>query len=50
MQYFIKGNVIHTYPPAKGCPAKHTQEQIRDTILHCVEQCVYCMHVWPGKE
>lgn len=50
MQYFIKGNTIHTYPPAEGCPAKYAGEQIRDTILRGFEQCVYCTHVWPGKE
>ncbi|MBU5614228.1 hypothetical protein [Geomonas azotofigens] len=50
MLYFIKHNTIHTYPVAKGCAAVREQEQLRDTVPYEVQECPYCMKVWPGKK
>jgi len=49
MLYFIKDNTVHQYPVAKGCTAVYQQEQLRDTVIHGVEECPYCMREWPAK-
>ena len=49
MLYFIQKETIHLYPVAKGCPAVHRLEPLRDTILRGVTQCPYCMRGWPGE-
>ena len=48
--FFIKNNTIHRYPLPQRCPARYEGEQLRDTILHGTEECVYCMHRWPEDE
>lgn len=50
MLYFIKEKTIHTYPVGLGCGALYEQEQLRDTVPRDVEECPYCMKVWPGKK
>lgn len=49
MLYFIKQNTIHTYPVKNGCTAVYELEQLRDTIPRDVQQCPYCMKLWPGR-
>ncbi len=48
MLYFVKENKLHQYPVPKRCKEVYTKEQLRDTIPHGVEECVYCMGTWPG--
>lgn len=50
MIYFIKQNTVHTYPVAKRCSAVYQQEQLRDVILRGIDECPYCMRVWPDKQ
>lgn len=50
MLYFIKQNTIHTHPVAKRCTAKYEREQLRDTVPRSVQECPYCMKVWPGMK
>lgn len=50
MMYFIKENVIHTFPVSKRCNVRREKEQLRDTIPYGVEECVFCMHRWPEDE
>lgn len=50
MLYFIKQNTIHTYPVAKRCTAAYEREQLRDTVPYQVQECPYCMRVWPGEK
>ena len=50
MLYFIKENRIHKYPVPPRCAAKYEQEQLRDTIPHAAEECLYCMRRWPGDD
>ncbi len=50
MLYFVKENRLHRYPTPKRCKVKYENEQLRDTIPHAVEECLYCMRRWPGDE
>ena len=50
MLYFIKQNIIHTHPVAKGCKALYEREQLRYTVPRSVQECPYCMNVWPGRK
>jgi hypothetical protein len=50
MLYFVKQGQIHRYPVSKRCGARHELEPLRDTILRGVDECVYCMHRWPGDK
>ncbi|HJV65274.1 MAG TPA: hypothetical protein VJ550_06050 [Geomonas sp.] len=50
MLYFIKENTVHQYPVAKGCAAVYQDEQLRDTIIHGVKECPYCMREWPANK
>jgi hypothetical protein len=52
MYYFIKEstNTIHQYPVPKRCSAVYEREQLRDTIVHGVNECPYCMREWPDKK
>lgn len=52
MYYFIKDetNTIHQYPVPKRCTAVYEREQLRDTIIHGVNECPYCMREWPDKK
>jgi hypothetical protein len=50
MLYFVKDNKIHSYPVPKRCTATYDREQLRDTITHDAEACVYCLGTWPGEE
>jgi len=50
MLYFIKQNTIHTYPVAKRCTAAYEREQLRDTVPYQVQECPYCMKLWPGEK
>ncbi|MBI2354945.1 MAG: hypothetical protein HYV06_07945 [Deltaproteobacteria bacterium] len=49
MLYFVKNSRLHRYPLPKRCSATYEHEQLRDSVPHGVEQCVYCMRVWPGE-
>ncbi len=50
MLYFVKENTVHKFPTPKRCGVIRQKEQLRDTIPHGVEECVYCMRRWPGDE
>jgi hypothetical protein len=50
MYYFVKDSRLHRYPVPRRCSVSHGEETLRDTIPHDVEQCVYCLHYWPGDE
>lgn len=50
MLYFVKNNKLHRYPVPKRCETIYKNEQLRDTIPHNVEECLYCMRRWPGDE
>ena len=50
MLYFVQNNMLHRYPLPKRCKCIRHSEPLRDTIPYEVEQCVYCMHRWPGDE
>lgn len=50
MLLFIQQKTIHQYPVAKRCGAVYHQEPLRDTIPHDVEQCPYCLSIWPGLQ
>jgi hypothetical protein len=50
MLYFVRRNQLHRFPVPKRCGIRHEQEPLRDNIPDDVEQCVYCMHVWPGEK
>lgn len=49
MLYFIKGDTVHQYPVARGCGAVYQDEPLRDTILHGVKECPYCLGEWPSN-
>ena len=48
--YFVKEGTLHKFPVPGRCGAKYENETLRDTILHGVEECLYCMGRWPGEE
>lgn len=50
MLYFIKDGTIHLYPPAKRCEEVYGNQQLRDTIPDDVEECPYCLGIWPGEK
>jgi hypothetical protein len=50
MLYFVKENTIHKFPVPKRCTAVREKEQLRDTIPHGIEECPYCMRIWPGDK
>lgn len=49
MLYFVKDNKIHRFPVPKRCSAKRSSEPLRDTIPRNVEECEYCMRLWPEE-
>lgn len=50
MLYYIKNTMIHRYPEAPRCPVKHGNEILRDTVVHGVTKCDYCLHWWPEND
>lgn len=50
MQYFVKKNLVHSFPTGRRCGASYDNEQVRDTVPHGVSHCVYCLHRWPADE
>lgn len=50
MMYFVKDNTIHRFPVPQRCRVQREKEQLRDTIPHGVEKCIYCLRRWPGDE
>ncbi|WP_243373245.1 hypothetical protein [Geotalea sp. SG265] len=50
MLFFVKNNTVHRYPLPGRCPARYNEEQLRDTIPHGTEECIYCMHRWPEDQ
>jgi len=50
MLYFVKENHVHRYPVPKQCRTRYDHEILRDTIPHSTDECVYCLHPWPGEE
>ncbi len=50
MLYFVKDNRLHRFPASKRCGVLPENEPLRDTIPHDVEECIYCMHRWPGED
>lgn len=50
MLYFVKDRVLHRFPAPKSCGVQRTaDEKLRDTIPHDIEECIYCLKNWPGK-
>lgn len=47
MLYFVRDNKIHRFPVPKWCGIVRENEVLRDTILHGVDECPYCMRRWP---
>jgi len=50
MLYFVKGNKLHRYPVPDWCGVVREKELLRDTVVHGVEECVFCMRRWPAEE
>jgi hypothetical protein len=50
MLYFVKENTIHRFPVPKRCGVIRGKEVLRDTILYGVEECPYCLRLWPNDE
>jgi hypothetical protein len=50
MLYFVAGNRLHCYPVPQRCGVAYSNEQLRDTIPHGVEECAFCMGRWPADE
>ena len=48
MLYFIKDNVLHSFPVSGRCGCIYEKEILRDTIPHDVKQCEFCINFWPG--
>lgn len=47
MHYFVKNNVLHKFPVTEPCKVRYGNEIVRDTKPHGVEECIYCLRVWP---
>jgi len=50
MLYFVKENTIHRFPVPERCGVVRENEVLRDTIIHGVNECLYCLHRWPEDE
>jgi hypothetical protein len=50
MLFFVKDNRLHRFPVPKRCGVRHENETLRDTVPHTVEECIFCMHRWPGDD
>ncbi|MBJ6726717.1 hypothetical protein [Geomesophilobacter sediminis] len=48
MLYFIKDGTIHQYPPVWRCSETYENQVLRDTIPSDVEECPYCLGIWPA--
>ena len=48
MLYFVKDARLHSYPVPQRCGVRYAGEPLRDNITREVEECVYCLHYWPG--
>lgn len=50
MLYFIKNGTVHQFPVPRRCGETYTNQQLRDTIPHDSQECVFCLHRWPEDD
>lgn len=50
MLYYIKHNMLHRYPEPPRCRERLGNEILRDTVVHGVKKCDYCLHWWPEDD